>query len=145
MPQPDFADDPERLARLDREIDAVHRLDPGHLPPRKQRRRDREVLCQAVNFQQRRRHGVLCPLGSPSRIGVRFGCVALGEPAPRRPGLGDRHLGRLFAAQRASASGQRGWKAQPGGRVARSGGWPGIASSFSLLPSFGIEPSSAFV
>src|SRR5207253_4041996 len=56
-----------------------------------------------------------------------------------------RNSGGSSPTQRVITSAQRGWKAQPEGNDARSGGWPGIAKSGSLLPSFGIEPSRPLV
>src|SRR6185295_11118393 len=56
------------------------------------------------------------------------------------------NCGGASTAQRASAAGQRGAKAQPGGMADRSGGCPSIAVSRARLSVMrGIEPSSALV
>src|SRR5262249_59133015 len=51
-----FADDAERLAWLDREVDAVHRLDPGDAPPRGDAADARAMFGQALSLQPPR-HG----------------------------------------------------------------------------------------
>jgi hypothetical protein len=71
--------------------------------------------------------------------------VAFQEPAPGDATVTEEKSPGSSVVQRGRASGQRGWKAHPAGRVARLGGWPGIEYRGSLLPSFGTEPSRARV
>ena len=101
----------------------------------------------ALQEQRRCRRGSASSAPATSSTGAAMGrlCrVALREPAPGRPcrrRSGSRRAlrSRSAAAPRGSADGRR----SPAAGCARSGGWPGIAYSGSLLPSFGIEPSRA--
>src|SRR5262249_36914037 len=83
-----LADYPERFAARHREVDPVYRFDPSHLAARKERSGDRKILCQAFNFQQRRRHGY--PLGPRLPAARRASTVPTRRrkcgphPAPRR-------------------------------------------------------------
>src|SRR5262249_60166599 len=54
--------------------------------------------------------------------------------------------GGASARQRSITYGQRGWKAQPGGKAAGSGGWPSMAVRRSVTsPNFGMDSMRARV
>src|SRR5262249_22725089 len=123
-----LADDPEGRARLDGEGDPVDRAHdlrgaPEHAPLY------REVLDEIArgddglgSHQE--------PLVSQQRL--RCPSVMTSGTSPSR--------------QRSMAFGQRGWKEQPPGKAARSGGWPSMATSRADgSPSLGMEARRACV
>ncbi len=52
LPQPDFADQTQGFARIDRKIDPVHRLDPAGLGSQQSADFDREVFLHILEFKQ---------------------------------------------------------------------------------------------
>src|SRR5262249_6613030 len=93
----------------------------------------REVLGEVAGLQERR--------GLGHRTGT--GTLSQQRAVWRGPSTVS---GGLSSRQRSTAFGQRGWKAQPVGGAARSGGWPSMAVSRSRLSLIrGIESSSARV
>ncbi len=150
-----LTDDTERLAPLDRQIDAV---DGAHRADRvlEDAGLDREVLDQALDAEQRvvvahhvgRRAGsaVRSPLpsvtprlergrpGDDVRLGQLLGEVAARSVVGASP-IGAAPGSPSGTATRPCESAQRGWNAQPGGGVIRLGGWPGIGCSHSWSTS----------
>ena len=124
LPQPDSPMTPSVSPAVDREIDAVDGLDPADLAPRKRLPvLTGEVLGQALDLQQRRRHARSFGLGS-------LGSASQQRARQRRRKDGLARLVGGAARQRVGAARVKG-AARPAG-VARSGGWPGIAQQLLL-------------
>ncbi len=148
-----LADDAERLAAHDRQVDPVH---GAHLADRvlEDAGLDREPLDETLDAEDlvriaarrdadrrpRRRSSLTTiaprwPPGSarrasaPRRSDRPEMCVLVVARTVAAPGPPSRHRARPCEWT------QRGWNAQPGGGVTRLGGWPGIGSSHSCSPS----------
>ena len=135
LPQPGLADEAERLALRDRQVDPVdgaQHLGRQPAQPPGGAAAQREVHLEAADVEQRLGRRAIAAVShrrSPAR----------GARRPRRPrGAGSASRGRRRARRsgnrvaRGSRPGrtpQRGWKRQPGGGEARSGGVPGIDES----------------
>ena len=145
-----LADEPERLARAQRQVDAV---DGVHLAdaPLEDAGRDREVLDETLDAEDlaaflgalvnlllgRRCLGRLAHASGSDGLDELAGASLelLGEVA-RRQMLASRPIGRSGGSSsrqrtRPCERKQRGWNGQPGGRLIRLGGWPGIGRSHS--------------
>ena len=136
-----FAHHAQRLAALDGEGDAVDRAHDAALAAEDAATR-REMLAEARRPGGRRSCHAAPHASRPWRS-----ASSGGQPAARRAASrSTANSGGASARQRSNASGQRGAKEQPGGREARSGGWPSMAVRWSRLSVMrGIEPSSALV
>ena len=150
-----FADHAQRLAGLQREVDAVDRAHRA-ADAAEQPAPHREVLDQAVHVQQRRVAGYLV-MRAPDRRsdGPAGSCGAPAGPGQQRVGVQRRlPAGRqVAAAQVDAAAARRGGTAHrrtgsarrsgsPAGRRSGLGTWPSIAARRRCSPcSRGIEPS----
>ena len=118
-----FADDGEDLRPVRRQREAHRR------PPRRNARRRGASRAGSSASPPRCRAAPLMQLRPASRRSTRRG-------ARRDP----RHLGRRAARHTSIASGQRGWKRQPGGGSARLGGRPSSAARGAVSPMRGRLP-----
>ena len=108
---------------------------------------DLEVLGQAAGLEQRRRRPRRCRTGLRADVGVvgrrtpaRRACSVQQAPRPT-PARVERRARRRRSA--ANATGHRGWKRQPAGGCARSGGAPGIPVSRTRGPRMDGNASSS--
>ena len=111
LPAPGLADEPERLAGADGEVDAVHRLHPRPPAP-EQPAAARGSASSGRGPRERDR-----PRCAPALI-----ARASSEPAAGDAAVAGRRRPAPRVVQRSMASGQRGWKAQP------AAGWRGWAA-----------------
>ena len=127
-----IADEPKRLAGFHRERDAVHcSHEPG--VPEEEAGLHGEVLGEVLDLE----HGDVVAHCTPSRAQSQQRAVWSGATV---------NVGGSSARQRSIAFEHRGWKAQPVGSAAGSGGWPSIAVSRSCaFPSLGIDSRRACV
>ena len=133
FPTARLADEAEYLALCDLEIDSVHGVhdcvlvaakEPGHASA------EREVLDEAPNLEQRLSHPRSRAPGARPATHCSEWMHAVARSVPNGP---EREIARRCSP--ACTNGHRGWKRQPGGGAARSGGEPGIVASVSRTTS----------
>src|SRR5690606_34515784 len=120
LPATGLADEAQALPRGDLEADPVDGVDelgrPAEQPPR-----DREVLLEVADLEQRL--GADGRDGHRSRASSRSGTCSQCQQATRCPPPMSASGGSSMA-QRSVANGHRGWKRQPVGGASKSGGSP---------------------
>ena len=136
LPQPDLADEAQRLALADLEAHVVDRLDLADLAP-EQAGMDREVHLQADDPKQRRglrRHGA-----APLVAGSHQHATSCPMPTGMRGGFSMRHRSKTWP--------HRGANGQKSGSEVSTGGCPSMVRSRRARgpATLGTVPSSARV